>query len=71
MANQVEPTSEDLYHKLEDARWIWEEAARVYRLHGELASLYRTRSNDKRTIRTLWEKIDEGEAALRLVGVQL
>lgn len=71
MGTDIEPTSEDLAHGLDDAKWIWQEAARVYRLHGELASLYRTKSRDKRTINTLWERIDEGEAALRLVGVTL
>lgn len=50
---------------------MWQEAARVYRLHNELANLYRSNSTDKRTINTLWERIEEGEAALALVGVNL
>lgn len=66
-----EPTAEDLQHGLEDARWVWEEAARVLGLHRELAHLYRTRSKDKRTINALWERIEEGEYGLRAIGVYL
>lgn len=54
-----------------EAKWVWSEVARVLALHRELASLYRTRSSDRKTIRQLWELIDEGEFALRTVGVFL
>jgi len=64
MANELE-------HSLEDARWVWEEAARILGLHRELAYLYRTKSSDKRTIKALWESIDEGEYGLRAIGVEL
>jgi hypothetical protein len=67
----TEPTAEDLKHNLEDARWVWEEAARILGLHRELAYLYRTGGRDKRTIRELWERIEEGEYGLRAIGVQL
>ncbi len=67
----TDPTAADLWHDPEDAKWVWVEAARVLALHRELASLYRNKSTDKRTIDRLWELIDEGEYALRLVGVQL
>jgi hypothetical protein len=60
-----------LRHDPEQARWIWEEAARIYGLHNELASLYRNNSRDKRTINDLWALIEEGEYALRVVGVAL
>lgn len=71
MTEYIEQNSEALAHDPEEARWVWEEAARVYRLHGELASLYRVGSRDRRTIHELWARIEEGEAALRLVGVTL
>jgi hypothetical protein len=69
-----EPISEAegvLRHDPGEARWVWEEAARIYGLHTELANLYRNKSNDKRTINKLWELIEEGEYALRTVGVSL
>lgn len=69
--DKPEPTAEDLEYSLDEARWIWEEAAAVMRLHGELASLYRTNSRDKRTIKLLWQQIEQREAALRLAGVYL
>ncbi len=70
-SENTDPTPADLWHDPEDAKWVGVEAARVLGLHRELASLYRTKSTDKRTIQRLWELIDEGENALRLVGVQL
>lgn len=66
-----EPTAEDLGHDVSDARWVWQEAARIYALHRELAYLYKTGSKDRRTIDTLWERIEEGEYALRTIGVEL
>jgi len=66
-----EPTGADLPFRAEDARWVWEEAARINGLHNELAYLYRTKSTDVRTIKKLWELIEEGEYALRVVGVRL
>lgn len=67
----TEPTAEDLKHSVDEARWVWEEAARVMGLHRELAHLYRTHSKDKRTIAQLWELIEQGEYGLRAIGVQL
>lgn len=60
-----------LRHDPNEARWVWEEAARIYGLHNELANLYRNKSGDKRTIGKLWDLIEEGEYALRVVGVNL
>jgi cellobiose-specific phosphotransferase system component IIA len=67
----IEPTAADLEHDVDEARELWQEAARVMGLHRELASMYRTNSKDKRTIATLWERINEGEANLRRQGVYL
>lgn len=67
-------TSESAFetpHDPELARFIWEEMVRVTKLHGELSYYYRTKSRDKRTIQALWDRIDEGEAGLRVLGVQL
>ena len=69
--SSAEPTAEDLWHDPEHAQWVWTEVARILGLHRELAYLYRTNSNDKRTKARLWELIEEGEYALRLVGVNL
>lgn len=66
-----EPTAQDLEHSLDEARDIWQEAARVMALHRELASLYRTKSKDKTRIETLWDRIREGEAGLSRQGVYL
>jgi len=70
-ASMSEPSAADLWHDPDEAKWVWTEAARVLGLHRELANLYRNRSTDTRTIRRLWELIEEGEYALRLVGVNL
>jgi hypothetical protein len=68
----IEPAAEPLLeHDLADAKWVWQEAARVYGMHYELAHLYRAKSDDRRTITRLWELIEEGEYALRVVGVEL
>lgn len=71
MTDPTETNADQLQYPLEEARWVWEEAARVMRLHGELASLYRAKSRDRGTMNLLWEKIEEGEAALALIGVRL
>jgi hypothetical protein len=63
--------NDELDYGLEDARWLWEEFARIQALHGELAYLYRTGSRDTRTIKILWELIEEGEMGLRVAGVKL
>lgn len=60
---------DDLVHGLEEARWAWTEAARIQNLHFALAALYRQGGKDKRTIRTLWERIAEGESGLRAAGI--
>jgi hypothetical protein len=65
------PGPEQLAYTLEEARWVWEETARVMALHRELADMYRNNSRDTRTIRTIWERIEEGEAPLRAIGVSL
>lgn len=69
--NKDEPTAEDLAHEVDEARWVWQEAARLYGLHRELAYLYRTGSKDRRTIDALWDRIEEGEYALKMIGVEL
>jgi hypothetical protein len=67
----AEPTADQLRHNLDDARWVWSESLRVYNLHAELASLYRTGSRDRKSIANLWEHIEAGEYALRAVGIEL
>lgn len=62
---------EQLAYPLEEARWVWEETARVMALHRELADMYRNHSRDKRTINTIWERIEEAEAPLLAIGVRL
>lgn len=44
---------------------------KLQRLHTELASLYRTKSRDRRTIANLWYNIDALELDLRADGVEL
>lgn len=61
--------TDELSHGLDEARWLWEQASHVQRLHLELAVLYRQGGKDKRSIRTLWQHIEEGEAALRAAGI--
>jgi hypothetical protein len=70
MTEGIEQKTE-LPYSTEEARAVWEEVARVYRLHNELANLYRNHSGDTRTIRVLWQRIEEGEAGLAALGVQL
>lgn len=55
----------------EEAHWLWSEYVRVTNLHHELASLYRNKSRDKRTINRLWTLIEEGEYGLLIAGVRL
>lgn len=61
---------EQLPYEVAEAKWMWQETAHVYRLHRELAYMYRNRSKDQRTINTLWEQIEEREEVLRALGVQ-
>lgn len=63
--------SANLPHDVSMARFIVVEVQRVYALHAELAHYYRVRSKDRATITLLWEKIEEGEAGLRALGVAL
>jgi hypothetical protein len=44
---------------------------KLMRLHRELASLYRTKSKDRRSISNLWYHIDGLELDLRSEGVEL
>lgn len=44
---------------------------KLMRLHHELASLYRAKSKDRRTISNLWYHIDGLELDLRADGVRL
>lgn len=44
---------------------------KLMNLHRELASLYRNKSRDRRTIAALWYYIDGLELDLRAEGVQL
>lgn len=55
----------------ERAAWVWREKHKLDLLHSELASYYRTKSNDRKTIALLWRKIEESEALLILEGVIL
>ena len=43
---------------------------KLLNLHRELASLYRAKSRDRRTIATLWYYIDGIELELRSLGVE-
>lgn len=52
-------------------KYIWKEIYQVTQLHRELASLYRTKSTDRRTINALWNAIEEKEAILFLEGIDL
>lgn len=50
----------------DEARYLWKEIAAINALHGELASLYRVKSNDRKRINLLWNVIEEKEALLFL-----
>lgn len=53
------------------AKWIWRTKRDVDVLHSELASLYRTKTADRKLITLIWRKIEEKEALLVLEGVEL
>jgi hypothetical protein len=55
-------------YEASQARYVWKNIRALNELHGELASLYRVRSTDKRRIKVLWSLIHEREANLRSVG---
>lgn len=48
---------------------IWRLQHQLDILHSELASLYRTKSNDRKRITMLWSAIEQKEADLVLQGV--
>lgn len=49
----------------------WRKYQQVMALHYELASLYRSKSTDRKTISRLWAMIDEAEFDLIYMGVEL
>lgn len=53
------------------ARWVWRTKHQLDLLHSELASLYRTNSNNRKLIQLIWRKIEEKEALLVLEGVDV
>lgn len=55
----------------EEASAKWKAYHRVMNLHYELASHYRAKSRDRKTIQRLWAAIDELEFQLRYMGVEL
>jgi hypothetical protein len=52
-------------------RYVWKQIHTLDRLHEELASLYRTRSTDRKRIDLMWRVIQEKEMQLRLDGVEV
>lgn len=62
-------TTPDEYEESQ-ARYAWKQIHALNNLHGELASLYRVRSTDKRRIKLLWTLIEEREGNLRTIGIE-
>lgn len=54
-----------------EAEYTWHLQAAVNRLHSELASYYRVKSTDRKTIRALWNAIEEKESELFTRGVNV
>jgi hypothetical protein len=63
--------SRNLPYKQDLADAVWLKYLKLMRLHRELASLYRAKSSDRRTISSLWYFIDGLELDLRHEGVVL
>lgn len=61
----------DLPHNPEEVSRGVLKYLKLMRLHMELASLYRAKSRDRRTISNLWYMIDGLELDLRSEGVEL
>lgn len=64
-------TNPDLPYDEAHADRVWMKYLKLQGLHMELASLYRTKSKDRKTISTLWYYIDGLELDLRAEGVVL
>jgi len=62
---------EGLPHNPDAAERVIQKYLKLMSLHRELASLYRTKSRDRRTIANLWYYIDGLEIDLRAEGVKL
>ena len=62
---------EGLPHNPDAAERVIQKYLKLMSLHRELASLYRTKSRDRRTIANLWYYIDGLELDLRAGGVKL
>ena len=58
-------------HNPDAAERVIQKYLKLMSLHRELASLYRTKSSDRRTIANLWYYIDGLEIDLRAEGVKL
>ena len=61
---------ENTYNAVETEYKI-QQYVKLLNLHRELASLYRAKSRDRRTIATLWYYIDGIELELRSLGVEI
>ena len=70
MADNQTPEPID-WTNLDRAKWIWRTKREVDVLHSELASLYRSKTADRKLITLIWRKIEEKEALLVLEGVEL
>lgn len=61
----------ELPYDAEDTEYVIQLFVKLMHLHRELASLYRVKSRDRRTIANLWYHIDGLELDLTSRGVKL
>lgn len=54
-----------------EAEYTWRLQATVNRLHQELASYYRVKSKDIKTIRLIWQQIELKESELYTRGINV
>ena len=62
---------DDMPHSQIAAEVKYRKYHQVMNLHHELASLYRSKSTDRKTIARLWAAIDTAELELTYMGVEL
>lgn len=65
------PAGSDLPPEEARGQWIWRTKHQVDILHSELASLYRAKSTDYKTIRVIWGHIERYETLLKAEGVEV
>ncbi len=63
--------TKDLPYDAKQTEYVVQLYIKVMNLHRELASYYRAKSRDRRTIANLWYYIDGIELELRAAGVEL